>query len=230
VALELGGKSPNVILQDADFSKAIPVGVSSAYTNCGQTCSALTRMLVPRDRLGEVEERARTSAEAFVVGDPFRDGTRLGPLISATQRDRVRRYISTGIDEGATLITGGVEPPEGCECGFFVRPTVFSNVRNDMVIAREEIFGPVLVILPYDTEEEAIQIANDTDYGLAGGVWGSPDRALRVARRLRAGQVRINGVAPPAVAPFGGYKQTGNGREHGPFGFEEFLEIKAISL
>jgi acyl-CoA reductase-like NAD-dependent aldehyde dehydrogenase len=229
LALELGGKSPNVILDDADFERAIPAGVAAAYTNCGQTCSALTRMLVPRARLGEVEELARTAAEAYVVGDPFADGTRLGPLISAVQRERVRAYIQAGIDEGATLVTGGAEAPEGLDRGYYVRPTVFSNVRNDMTIAREEIFGPVLSIVPYDTEDEAVAIANDTDYGLAAGVWGSPERALAVARRLRAGQVRLNGVAPPAVAPFGGYKQSGLGREHGPFGLDEFLEVKVIS-
>jgi acyl-CoA reductase-like NAD-dependent aldehyde dehydrogenase len=186
-------------------------------------------MIVPRSRLAEIEDIARTAAEAFVVGDPFTEGTRLGPLISAAQRDRVRAYINKGIEEGATLLTGGPEAPEGLAQGYYVRPTVFSNVSNDMTIAREEIFGPVLSIIPYDTEEEAIELANDTDYGLAAAVWGGPERALGVAKQIRAGQVRVNGAFPPPVAPFGGYKSSGLGREHGHFGFEEFLEIKSIS-
>ena len=177
VALELGGKSPNVILDDADFAAAIPAGVGAAYANSGQTCSALTRMIVPRARLAEVEELAREAAESYTVGDPFADGTRLGPLISDVQRERVRGYITKGIEEGATLVTGGADAPEGLDHGYFVRPTVFSNVSPDMTIAREEIFGPVLSIIPYDTEEEAVAIANDTVYGLAGGVWGSDERA-----------------------------------------------------
>lgn len=230
VALELGGKSPNVVLDDADFTTTIPAGVTASYTNCGQTCSALTRMLVPRSRLDEVESLAKAAAEAFTVGDPLAESSRLGPLISAEQRTRVQRYIQTGIDEGAMLVTGGLGSPPGLQRGYFVRPTVFSNVRSDMVIAQEEIFGPVLSILPYDTEEEAIGIANDTVYGLCAAVWGSPARAERVARRIRAGQVRVNGVLPPAVAPFGGYKYSGLGREHGPHGLAEFLEIKALSI
>ncbi len=231
VALELGGKSANVILDDADLATAVPDGVGKCYFNSGQTCSALTRMLVPRDRLAEAEELARTAAETFTTGDPFDEGTRLGPLISAVQRDRVRAYIDKGIGEGATLVTGGAEPPEGRRTGFFVRPTVFSSVTPDMVIAREEIFGPVLAIMPYDTEEEAIEIANGTDYGLAGGVWsGDPERAKRVARRLRTGQVEVNGGGFNPMAPFGGYKQSGNGREFGHFGLEEFLEVKSMQL
>jgi aldehyde dehydrogenase (NAD+) len=230
VALELGGKSPNVILDDADFATAVADGVGAAYLNSGQTCSALTRMLVPRDRLAEVEEIARTTAESFTVGDPFADDTRLGPLISATQLERVRGYIKKGVAEGATLITGGADAPEGLTTGYFVRPTVFSNVSPDMTIAREEIFGPVLSIIPYDTEEEAVAIANDTVYGLAAAVWGSEERAQRVARQIRSGQVRINSGRPPLGAPFGGYKQSGLGREHGSYGLEEFLEVKALFI
>ncbi len=229
VALELGGKSPNVILDDADLEAAVTTGVAYAYTNCGQTCSALTRMIVPRSRLPEVERTARAAAEAYSVGDPFTPGTRMGPVISASQRDRVRHLIHEGIDEGAALITGGPDAPDGLDRGFFVRPTVFSDVRPDMVIAQEEIFGPVLSIIPYETEDEAVDIANDTVYGLVAAVSGSDERALRVARRIRAGQVRVNGSAPPYAAPFGGYKQSGLGRERGTFGFEEFLEVKVIS-
>jgi aldehyde dehydrogenase (NAD+) len=228
VALELGGKSPNVILDDADFAKAVADGVGAAYANSGQTCSALTRMIVPRSRLAEVEEIARTTAETFTVGDPFAEGTRLGPLISATQLERVRGYINKGIDEGATVVTGGPDAPDGLTTGYFVRPTVFSNVTPDMTIAQEEIFGPVLSIMPYDTEDDAVAIANDTVYGLAAAVSGSDERAQRVARKIRAGQVRVNAGRPPAGAPFGGYKQSGLGREHGVHGLEEFLEVKAL--
>jgi aldehyde dehydrogenase (NAD+) len=228
VALELGGKSPNVLLDDADFESAVAAGVGAAYANSGQTCSALTRMLVPRSRLAEVEQLARETAESYTVGDPFADGTRLGPLISSIQRDRVRGYIEKGIDEGADLLTGGADAPDGLETGYFVKPTVFSNVTRDMTIAQEEIFGPVLSIIPYDTEEEAIEIANDTVYGLAAGVSGSDERARAVARKLRAGQVRVNKARGGAGAPFGGYKQSGNGREHGEYGLEEFLEVKAV--
>jgi len=231
VALELGGKSANVLLDDADFAKAVPDGVAKCYANSGQTCSALTRMLVPRDRLAEVETLAREAAESHVPGDPFAAGTRLGPLVSAVQRDRVRGYIDKGLGEGAVLVTGGSEAPDGLDQGFFVQPTVFSSVTRDMTIARDEIFGPVLVIIPYDTEEEAIEIANDTDYGLAGGVWsGDPDRATKVARRLRTGQVEVNGGGFNPLAPFGGYKQSGNGRELGAFGLEEYLEVKSLQL
>ena len=230
VALELGGKSPNVLLDDADFATAVKSGVGAAYANSGQTCSALTRMIVPRSRLAEVEDLARAAAESYTVGDPFADGTRLGPLISSTQRDRVRGYIQKGIDEGATLVTGGPEAPESLETGYFVKPTVFSNVTRDMTIAQEEIFGPVLSIMPYDTEEEAVEIANDTLYGLAAAVSGSDDRAQRVARKIRAGQVRVNAGRFVGGAPFGGYKQSGLGREHGKYGLEEFLEVKALFI
>jgi acyl-CoA reductase-like NAD-dependent aldehyde dehydrogenase len=231
VALELGGKSANVMLPDADLATAVPDGVNKCYMNSGQTCSALTRMLVPRDRLGEVEELARTAAESFTTGDPFDGGTRLGPLVSAAQRDRVRMYIDKGLGEGARLVTGGSDTPDGLDKGFFVAPTVFSDVTRDMTIAREEIFGPVLVLIPYDSEDEAVEIANDTDYGLAGGVWsGDPEHAKAVARRLRTGQVEVNGGSFNPGAPFGGYKQSGNGREFGSFGLEEFLEVKSMQL
>ncbi|CAB4594155.1 MAG: aldehyde dehydrogenase family protein [Actinobacteria bacterium] len=231
VALELGGKSPNVILDDADFTKAVADGVGKCFLNSGQTCTALTRMLVPRTRLEEAEQIAAATAAAFTPGNPFEKTTRLGPLVSAAQRDRVRGFIQTGIDEGATLLAGGTEAPEGLEQGYFVRPTVFSNVTRDMTIAREEIFGPVLSIMPYDSEEEAVEIANDTIYGLAAGVWsGDPERAKQVARRIRAGQVEVNGGAFNVMAPFGGYKQSGLGREAGTFGLEEFLEVKSLQL
>ncbi len=231
VALELGGKSANVILDDADLAKAIPDGVAKCFLNSGQTCSALTRMLVPRERLSEVEDLAVAAAEAFTPGDPFEPSSRLGPLVSGAQRDRVRNFIDKGVGEGATLLTGGVEAPEGLSAGFFIRPTVFSSVTRDMTIARDEIFGPVLSIIPYGTEEEAIDIANDSEYGLAGGVWsGDPERAKAVARQLRTGQVEVNGGGFNPLAPFGGYKQSGNGREYGSFGLEEFLEVKAMQL
>ena len=228
VALELGGKSPNVLLDDADFPAMVAAGVGAAYANSGQTCSALTRMIVPRSRLAEVEQLARDAAESYTVGDPFADGTRLGPLVSAVQRDRVRGYIEKGLEEGARLVTGGAETPEGLDTGFFVQPTVFSDVTRDMTIAQEEIFGPVLVIMPYDTDEEAVDIANDTVYGLAGAVAGSDERARAVARKIRAGQVRVNSGGYFPAAPFGGYKQSGLGREHGAYGLEEFLEVKAL--
>jgi acyl-CoA reductase-like NAD-dependent aldehyde dehydrogenase len=231
VAMELGGKSPNVILEDADFSRAIPDGVAKCYLNSGQTCSALTRMLVPRERLAEVEELAVAAAEAFTPGDPFDPGTTLGPLSSATQRERVRGYIEKGEAEGAKLLTGGAEAPEGLDRGFFVRPTVFSEVTEEMTIAREEIFGPVLAIQPYDDEADAVRIANATEYGLAGGVWsGDEEHAIDVARQLRTGQVEINGGAFNPIAPFGGYGQSGHGRENGRYGLEEFLQVKSLQL
>ncbi len=231
VALELGGKSPNVILEDADLSSAVPSGVSACFLNSGQTCSALTRMIVPRSRLAEVEEIAVQTAQTYTTGDPFDAATRLGPLVSAVQRDRVRGYIKKGVEEGAKLLCGGAEAPEGLDKGYFVGPTVFSDVTSDMTIAQEEIFGPVLSIIPYDTEEEAVAIANDSVYGLAGGVWaGDKDHAKAVARRIRTGQVEVNGGGFNPAAPFGGYKQSGIGRELGRYGLEEFLEVKSLQL
>ena len=209
--------------------KAVSAGVTNCYLNSGQTCTAWTRMLVPRDRLAEAEQIAAARAERYRVGDPLVDGTNLGPLISDVQRDRVRGYIEKGIAEGAKLVTGGAEPPDGLEKGYFVRPTVFSEVTPDMTIAQEEIFGPVLSIIPYDTEDQAVEIANGTIYGLAGGVWsGDQAHAEQVARRLRTGQVDINGAMYNPLAPFGGYKQSGVGRENGRIGFEEFLETKSL--
>jgi len=231
VALELGGKSANVILDDADLPKAVTAGINDCYLNSGQACNAQTRMLVPRARYEEAVALAKAAAERFTVGDPTSDTTKLGPLVSAMQRDRVRAYIRKGIEEGATLVTGGAEPPDGLTKGYFVRPTVFANVRNDMTIAQEEIFGPVLSIIPYETEEEAIRVANDSVYGLGGAVWSADrDRATRVARRIRTGQVAVNGGRHNPLAPFGGYKQSGLGREFGTFGLEEFLEIKSLQL
>jgi aldehyde dehydrogenase (NAD+) len=231
VALELGGKSPNVILDDADLETAVADGVAKCFLNSGQTCSALTRMLVPRERLEEAERIAATVADSYTVGDPFDDEARLGPLVSETQRERVRSYIQKGVEEGAKLVTGGAEPPEGRDRGYFVRPTVFSNVRPDMTIAQEEIFGPVLSIIPYEDEEDAIRIANDSIYGLAGGVWSADEeRAKRVARRIRTGQVEINGGVFNPLAPFGGYKQSGHGRELGKFALDEYLQVKAMQL
>jgi aldehyde dehydrogenase (NAD+) len=231
VAMELGGKSPNVILDDADLEKAVPDGVAKCFLNSGQTCSALTRMLVPRQRLAEAEELAKAAAETFTPGDPFESTTRLGPLVSDVQRQRVRGYIEKGAEEGARLITGGGEPPEGAERGFFVRPTVFSEVEAEMTIGQEEIFGPVLAIQPYEGEDDAVRIANSTDYGLAGGVWsGDEERAISVARRIRTGQIEINGGAFNPLAPFGGYGQSGHGRENGRYGIEELLQVKSLQL
>jgi acyl-CoA reductase-like NAD-dependent aldehyde dehydrogenase len=231
VAMELGGKSPNVILDDADLGRAVPDGVAKCFLNSGQTCSALTRMLVPRQRLAEAEELAKATAETFTPGDPFESSTRLGPLVSEVQRERVRGYIEKGVEEGARLITGGAEPPAGLERGFFVRPTVFSEVEPEMTIGQEEIFGPVLAIQPYEGEDDAVRIANSTDYGLAGGVWSADDdRAIAVARRIRTGQIEINGGAFNPLAPFGGYGQSGHGRENGRYGIEELLQVKALQL
>jgi acyl-CoA reductase-like NAD-dependent aldehyde dehydrogenase len=231
VALELGGKSANVILDDADLTKAIGYGVANCYLNSGQTCSAHTRMLVPREKLAEAEEIARAAAEKAKPGDPFEEGTRLGPLVSDAQRKRVRDYIEKGEEEGAKLVTGGTEPPDGLDSGYFVRPTIFSEVKPQMTIAQEEIFGPVLSIIPYEDEDEAAEIANSTIYGLDGGVWSAdPERAKQFARRMRTGQVQINGATFNPLAPFGGFKQSGHGREYGRFGLEEFLEVKSIQL
>lgn len=227
VSLELGGKSANVILDDADLEKAVTDGVAKCFLNSGQTCSALTRMLVPAEKVDEAAAIATAVAAHFPVGDPTQPTSVLGPLVNANQLGRVRGYIEKGVAEGATAVVDGRET--GLASGYFVGPTVFSNVTEDMTIAREEIFGPVLSIMGYKDEADAVRIANGTEYGLAGGVWsGDPDRADRVARQLRAGQVEVNGGAFNTNAPFGGYKQSGIGREAGTFGLEEFLEIKAI--
>lgn len=228
VALELGGKSPTVILDGADLEKAVTAGLTDCFTNSGQACNAQTRMLVPRSQLKQAEEIAKRAAAGHVVGRPFDEGTSLGPVVTDQQRARVREFITKGIDEGARVLTGGAEAPAELSEGYFIQPTVFSDVAPDMTIAREEIFGPVLSILPYDTEEEAIRIANDTVYGLSGGVWGPQERAVEVAKQIRSGQVFVNGADYNFQAPFGGYKQSGNGREWGQFGLEEYLEVKAV--
>jgi len=226
---ELGGKSPNIVLPDADFEKAVAGGVQAVMMNSGQSCNAPTRMLVPLDKHDEAVGIAKAAAEATTVGDPFAEGTRIGPVVSETQFNKIQDLIQKGIDEGATLVTGGTGRPEGLNRGYYVRPTVFAGVNNDMTIAREEIFGPVLAILPYKDEEDAIAIANDTVYGLSGYVQaGSVENARKVAAKLRAGQIHLNGAGPDFNAPFGGFKQSGNGREWGEFGFEEFLEIKSV--
>jgi acyl-CoA reductase-like NAD-dependent aldehyde dehydrogenase len=231
VALELGGKSANVILDDADLARAVGVGVQNCYLNSGQTCSAWTRMLVPRAKHDAAVQLAKQAAETFTLGNPLDAATRLGPLVSKRQQERVRGYIRKGIEEGATLVTGGPEQPAEQPRGFFVKPTVFAGVRTTMTIAQEEIFGPVLCIMPYEDEEDAIRLANDTVYGLAGGVWSADvEHAKRVARRMRTGQVDINGGSFNPMAPFGGYKQSGRGRELGKFGFEEYLEVKSLQL
>jgi aldehyde dehydrogenase (NAD+) len=229
VAQELGGKSANIILEDADLQKAVAGGVMQMMTNSGQSCNAPSRMFVPRAKQDQAIGIAKATAEKVKPGDPFAEGTTIGPVVSETQFNKIQGLIKKGIDEGATLVTGGLGRPEGLNRGYYVRPTVFANVRNDMTIAREEIFGPVLSILPYNTEAEAITMANDTPYGLSGYVQsGSIDHARKVASRLRSGNVHLNGAGPDFTAPFGGYKQSGNGREWGDFGFEEFLEVKAV--
>ncbi|MEV4033626.1 aldehyde dehydrogenase family protein [Streptomyces umbrinus] len=228
VALELGGKSANVILEDADLEQAVNVGIEDAFRNSGQVCGGLSRMLVPRSRLAEAEELAARKADSYVLGDPYDPATTLGPVANATQQQRVRDFIRSGLEEGVRLLTGGPEAPEGLERGYFVRPTVFSG-DNTSRIAREEIFGPVVVIIPFDSEEEAFEIANDTQYGLAGAIWaGDPGRARALARNLRAGRIRINGSPVNQRAPHGGFKLSGIGREFGRYGIEEFLEYKAI--
>ncbi len=229
VAQELGGKSPNIVLDDANLEKAVTRGVLHMMNNTGQSCNAPSRMFVPRERLAEAEAIAERVAKGVVVGDPASTDTKMGPVVSEAQYNKIQGLIQAGIDEGAKLLTGGVGKPEGLEDGYFVQPTVFSEVNNEMTIAREEIFGPVLTILPYDSEDEAIAMANDTPYGLAGYVQSEDiDHARRVARRIRAGNVHLNGASGGFDVPFGGFKQSGNGREWGAHGFTDYLEIKAV--
>jgi len=226
---ELGGKSPNILLDDADFDKAVKASVEHVFQNSGQSCNAPTRLLVPAARMAEVEALARKTAESVLVGDPTSEKTTVGPVVSKIQFERVQGYISQGIKEGAKLIAGGEGRPAGLEKGYFVRPTIFSEVRNDMTIAREEIFGPVLAILPYRDEEEALRIANDTPYGLQAYVWSRDlAHANRVGRKIRAGRVTINGAPGDMSIPFGGFKRSGNGREWGEYGLRDFLEVKAV--
>ncbi|EAQ99340.1 aldehyde dehydrogenase family protein [Congregibacter litoralis] len=229
VTQELGGKSPNIVLDDADLEDAVTRGCMSMFMNSGQSCNAPSRMFVPAARLAEVEAIARGVADAVVVGDPAEEGTQLGPVVSEAQFNKIQGLIQAGIDEGATLVAGGTGRPAGLEAGYYVKPTVFSGVNNTMTIAREEIFGPVLAILPYESEEEAIAMANDTPYGLAGYVQsGDIERARSVGRRIRAGNIHINGAPGGYEVPFGGFKQSGNGREWGEHGFTDYLEIKAL--
>ena len=229
VVQELGGKSANIILQDANLEKAIPAGVLRCFTNTGQSCQAPTRMLVHRSQRDAVISLAKKAVDQVTVGDPLDPKTTMGPLVSKAQFDKVQGLIERGIQEGATLVTGGAGRPAGFNRGYFVRPTVFTDVTPDMTIAREEIFGPVLSMMTYDTEDEAVAIANNTTYGLAGYVQGGDmDRVRRVAAKLRAGRIYLNGAPVDRSVPFGGYKQSGNGREHGVFGFEEYLEVKAV--
>ena len=229
VAQELGGKSANIILDDADFAKSVARGASACFENSGQSCNAPTRMLVPRAMMAEAAEAAGARASSTVAGDPEAENTRIGPVVSEQQWNKIQGLIQKGIDEGANLVAGGPGRPEGLDKGFYVKPTVFSDVSNDMTIAREEIFGPVLTIIPYDDDDDAVRIANDTPYGLSGYVVSSDlDRARSVASRLRTGMVHINGAPLDEMAPFGGYKHSGNGREWGPHGIEEFLEVKSV--
>jgi aldehyde dehydrogenase (NAD+) len=229
VTQELGGKSANIILNDApDFAKAVAGGVAGCFGNSGQSCNAPTRMLVPKSRMAEAIEVARVAAAKATVGDPSAETTRLGPVVSEAQYNKIQGLIEKGIAEGAELIAGGPGKPDGLEKGYYVKPTVFANVTNDMTIAREEIFGPVLSIIAYEDDEDAVRIANDTEYGLSGYVSGEPAHAQAIARRLRTGNVHLNGAGPDFSAPFGGYKKSGNGREWGIEGFEEFLEVKAV--
>ena len=229
VAQELGGKSANIILDDADFETAVKDGAADVFDNTGQSCDAPSRMLVPRDRMDEAAALAAAVAEATIVGDPTDEKTEVGPLVSAVQWDKVQALIQQGIDEGATLAAGGTGRPEGLDKGYFAKPTVFADVSNDMTIAREEIFGPVLSIIPFEDDDDAVRIANDTLYGLSGYVSsGNLDRARNVAARMRTGMVHINGAHLDSMAPFGGYKQSGNGREWGAHGIEEFLEVKSV--
>lgn len=228
VAQELGGKSANIILDDADFESAVAGGVKGCFMNSGQSCNAPTRMLVPAARLAEATAIAKAAAETVIAGMPEAEGTTIGPVASEVQYNKIQGLIQKGIDEGAELVIGGPGKPAGLEAGYFVKPTIFSNVNNQMTIAREEIFGPVLSILPYQDEDDAVAIANDTPYGLSGYVSGEQEHALKIAARLRTGNVHINGAEIDFSCPFGGFKQSGNGREWGREGFEEYLEVKTI--
>ena len=228
VAQELGGKSANIILDDADFATVIARDVATMCNNSGQSCSAPSRMLVPASRMDEAAAIAAAAAKNVVVGDPKDDASKIGPVVSGVQYNRIQQLIEKGISEGATLQVGGPGKPEGLETGYFVKPTVFSHVSNDMTIAREEVFGPVLVMIGYEDDDDAVRIANDSAYGLSGYISGSSDRAKAMARRIRTGNVHLNGARGDLNAPFGGYKQSGTGREWGEFGMEEFLETKAI--
>ena len=228
VAQELGGKSANIILDDADFGAAIARDVFGMCTNSGQSCNAPTRMLVPNGRMDEAAEIAKSAAANVKVGAPDAPGTTIGPVVSAVQFEKIQALIEKGIEEGAKLQCGGPGRPDGLNAGYYVRPTVFSHVTNDMTIAREEIFGPVLSLIGYENDDDAVAIANDTSYGLSGYISGTSDRARDIARRIRTGNVHLNGAPVDTKAPFGGYKQSGNGREWGRYGFEEFLEVKAI--
>jgi aldehyde dehydrogenase (NAD+) len=228
VAQELGGKSPNIILDDADFKSAVGGGVRSVMNNSGQSCNAPTRMLVPSKRMDEAIAIAKEAAEATTVGDP-NGNAQLGPVVNKTQWEKIQRLIKAGIAEGATLVAGGPDRPEGLDKGYYVKPTVFANVNNEMTIAKEEIFGPVVSILGYETVDQAVEIGNDTEYGLAAYISGTDMNAVRaVASKLRAGQVSINGGGGDMTAPFGGFKMSGNGREWGDHGFTEYLELKAV--
>jgi len=229
VAQELGGKSANIILPDADFETAVTKGVENCFSNSGQSCNAPTRMLVPADRHDEVLEIARARAEKFKVGDPRAEDTELGPVVSQLQFDKIQSLIEAGIREGATVVTGGPGRPEHLNRGYYVRPTVFGHVRPGMTVEREEIFGPVLSVISYENEDEAVKIANDTVYGLAGYVQSKDiERARKIAAQIRAGQVSINYPDWDTHAPFGGYKQSGNGREYADWGIHDFLEVKGI--
>jgi aldehyde dehydrogenase (NAD+) len=229
VTQELGGKSPNILLEDADFGRVVPLGVAAAFRNVGQSCSAPTRMLVPAERLPEVERLATIAASEMIVGDPQAVETVLGPVANLAQFEKVQEMIGVGVAEGARLVCGGAGRPDGFTRGYFVQPTIFSDVRSGMRISQEEIFGPVLCLIPYDDEDDAIRIANDTIYGLGSHVQSSDlGKARKFAARIRAGQVHINHPAWDGFAAFGGYKRSGNGREYGVFGLEEYLETKAI--
>ena len=227
VALELGGKSANIILEDADLQEALIAGIEDAFRNSGQVCGGLTRVLVHQSRVAQAEAIAAAKAATYILGDPMDPGTTLGPVANKSQHERVRSYIQSGLDQGARLVAGGAQAPDGLDVGYYIRPTVFS-ADNTVRIAREEIFGPVVTIIGFENEDEAVRLANDSDYGLSGGIWGDPDRARKLAKRVRTGRIRINGSPINPKAPHGGFKLSGIGRENGRFGIEEFLEYQSI--